>query len=703
MWQWRLSIRWLLTALLAFISLGLGLSIIALSFNFTKAASLRAGSQLMEVTGAAINDSFAKFRLEITAALATSTGSRLAAAQTFAARADAREDLIPMLLVNKLVATARIGFPDGDSFALRRLSPSDRIPDSWRAKGVYIILGDRYIPGGAESHYWLYDGNMRMLTAGLLPRTYFDPRTRPWFKARTDRATFSIPYVSLATQTNVFSLSQKSRAGSVLDIDVELDGYSERLRQLRPTPSTVGAIIRTTSNVVLAFTDIGAFDARIQQNGDRPVTLEQLRSGPLLAVLAIAAPFTEPRETTYRDGNGRTWLCSFTPSRDANGNFLSRAVVLAVPEDELLAAVLRELKVALTLCLIIVLCMIPIAYLLAKIIAEPLDALRRDALTLRNLDFSPQPPRRSVIAELDEFARTFGTMRQHVKEHNDAVARFIPSAFLNQLGQRDIVGLRLGDHREALMTLMFADIREFTTLSGGMSPSDTFAFVNSYLSEVGPIVRTHGGFIDKYIGDAIFAIFPDRPSDAVSAAISMQRRLAEYNQGRVSTHREPVRIGVGIHRGPLMLGTIGETERFETTVISDAVNVAARLEGLTKVFGSLILATDEVVREIERSKYCLRDLGKILVKGGTHPVTVYEVCDADPDDVRAYKVQTVERFEEGRASYFRGDFSGSGGIFAEVARNGYDRAAAYYRDRATLMASANGAMEWDGVEHMENK
>lgn len=701
--RWRFSIRWLLTALLALVTLALGLSITALSFNRMRAASLASGEQLISVTGNAVNGAFGKIRLEITGAMASATGSRLARAQTFEARAGARDDLVPMLLVNRLVTSARAAFPNGDEFTLRRVRPSDRL-GGLTARGVYIILGGRAAARGAEVRYWLYDANMRPLAAGTKPASYYyNPRTRPWFNVLTNVETFSAPYLSKATSTVVFSISQRTFSGAVFDVDIELSGYSELLRQLRPTPSAIGAVIRTADNVVLAFSDIAALEEDMRRNGGNAVVLSQLRSAPLVAAIASDPHFVDSRASYYRDANGRTWLWSTTPVRSSAGYSLGRTIVLAAPEDEFLAAARRERDAALMLCLGIVLATIPIAFLLSKILAEPIDVLRRDAITLRNLDFSPQPRPRSIISEIDEFSETFGTMRRHVKEYNDAVARFVPRAFLETLGRRDITSLQLGDHSQGAMTLLFAYVRSFTTLASGLSPEDTFRFVNTYLSEVGPIVREHGGFVDKYIGDAIMALFPKRPGDAVDAAIAMQRRLTRYNAERAQSGYDPIAVGIGIHRGPLMLGTIGEEQRFETTVIADAVNVAARLGGLTNAFGSSIVASDEVVCDIDSAKYRLRDLGEILVKGATHPVTVYEICDADPDDVLAYKMAMREQFEEGRTAYFRGDFSTSVRILSEIAGDGRDRAAAYYRDRAAEMTAGTVATAWDGVERMERK
>ncbi|HYO06762.1 MAG TPA: adenylate/guanylate cyclase domain-containing protein, partial [Phototrophicaceae bacterium] len=160
-----------------------------------------------------------------------------------------------------------------------------------------------------------------------------------------------------------------------------------------------------------------------------------------------------------------------------------------------------------------------------------------------------------------------------------ASARFVPREFLRFLKIESIVDARLGDSVQAEMTIMFADIRSFTSLSESMSPQQNFDFINSYLSRVGPVIRQYNGFIDKYIGDGIMALFPNRAEDAVQAAVEMQHQVKIYNLHRQNSGYQPIALGIGLHTGTLMLGTIGEAERMESTVISDAVNLASRVEG----------------------------------------------------------------------------------------------------------------------------
>jgi two-component system sensor histidine kinase ChiS len=140
-----------------------------------------------------------------------------------------------------------------------------------------------------------------------------------------------------------------------------------------------------------------------------------------------------------------------------------------------------------------------------------------------------------------------------------AYGRFVPRNFLKFLGKESIIDVQIGDQVQQKMTVMFSDIRSFTTLSEAMSPQENFNFLNSYLSQVSPVIRQHKGFIDKYIGDAIMALFPESANDAVQAAIAMQKQVALYNEQRQQQGDVPIAIGIGLHTGNLMLGTIGES------------------------------------------------------------------------------------------------------------------------------------------------
>jgi PAS domain S-box-containing protein len=266
---------------------------------------------------------------------------------------------------------------------------------------------------------------------------------------------------------------------------------------------------------------------------------------------------------------------------------------------------------------------------------------------------------------------------------NQAYERFVPNQFLQFLQKSSIIDVQLGDQVQLKMSVLFSDIRDFTTLSESMTPEDNFRFINSYLSRMEPVINENNGFIDKYIGDAIMALFSGEADNAVKAGIAMLHGLVEYNQNRANFGCAPIQIGIGINTGTLMLGTVGGQNRMDGTVISDAVNLASRVESLTKNYGVSLLITQETYSRLENlSDYAIRTLDTVKVKGKSELVTVYEVFDADGSEIKAGKFATLELFAEARAIYWEGNFAEAARLFSECWRqNQGDRVAKIYWER----------------------
>ncbi|HPO49525.1 MAG TPA: 7TM diverse intracellular signaling domain-containing protein, partial [Spirochaetota bacterium] len=163
------------------------------------------------------------------------------------------------------------------------------------------------------------------------------------------------------------------------------------------------------------------------------------------------------------------------------------------------------------------------------------------------------------------------TLSNNLLSLNERYDKFVPKKALKIL-DKNIMQLCLGDHLQKEMTILFSDLRDFTALSETMTPEQNFRFINAYLGRVSPVIRDNNGFIDKYIGDAIMAVFPDKVENAIDCAISMLAKIKIYNIHRNKSGYKPISMGIGIHTGNIMLGIIGEEERMEGTVISDAVN-----------------------------------------------------------------------------------------------------------------------------------
>ncbi len=267
-----------------------------------------------------------------------------------------------------------------------------------------------------------------------------------------------------------------------------------------------------------------------------------------------------------------------------------------------------------------------------------------------------------------------------LSQTNKAYSRFVPMEFLKLLVKESILDITLGDQIQKEMSIIFADIRSFTKLSSTMSPKDNFNFINSYLNTMGPVVRKNHGFIDKYIGDAIMALFPNQVEDAIQASLEMRKELKELNQERLNKGLEPIDIGIGIHVGSLMLGIIGESERMEGTVISDAVNVASRIEGLCAILKVPIIVTETVTERLKNKiRFQFRYLGKFKLKGKETETKVFEILDGEDEPLMKKKIQTKLLFEEGVLARENGNIEHSNFCFQRVLQeNPDDKTASYY-------------------------
>ncbi len=283
--------------------------------------------------------------------------------------------------------------------------------------------------------------------------------------------------------------------------------------------------------------------------------------------------------------------------------------------------------------------------------------------------------------------------------------KFVPLEFLRSIGRESITDVRLGDQAEKIVTVLFSDIRDYTTLAETMSPSDNFQFVKSLNGRMGPIIQAQQGFVNQYLGDAIMAIFPGRPANALRASIDMQHNLRSYNQERLNRNRKPIQVGIGMHTGPLIMGVIGDDHRMDAATISDTVNTASRVESLTKYYGASILLTQDSLSQIgEPGAFNLRYLGQVQVKGKNEPVGILECFDGDPPEQAEKKLATLSVFQQGLDLYLSKDFSGALNAFQQVlGENPGDKIAEHFHAKAIHYMNEPAPEGWTGVEMMRGK
>lgn len=287
----------------------------------------------------------------------------------------------------------------------------------------------------------------------------------------------------------------------------------------------------------------------------------------------------------------------------------------------------------------------------------------------------------------------------------DVAGRFVPNEFLHSLNRERLTEVVLGDHTEREVTVLFTDIRDYTSLAETMTPEDNFKFVNAFHRRMGPVIQKNEGFVNQYLGDAIMAIFPKTPENALRAAIEMQQGLRDYNQERIKDGRQVIQIGIGLHTGSLIMGIIGDHNRMDAATISDTVNTASRIESLTKHYGTSILLSEDSVNQIKNAaNFHLRYLGKVQVKGKKDPVELFECYDGDAPDLAAQKAKAQEDFEYGLELFFNRKFSEAATTFNEILKtNSNDKPARLFRNKSREYLHKGVPYGWTGVEVMTFK
>ena len=298
-------------------------------------------------------------------------------------------------------------------------------------------------------------------------------------------------------------------------------------------------------------------------------------------------------------------------------------------------------------------------------------------------------------------------IKTQIDLHNifNVAGRFIPNEFLHSLNRERITEVMLGDYTERNVTVLFTDIRDYTSLAETMTPEENFRFVNAFHGRMGPIIQKNQGFINQYLGDAIMAIFPDDSESALRAAIQMQQALAKYNKERLVDDRKAIKMGVGLHTGPLIMGIIGDKNRMDAATIADTVNTASRVESLTKYYGTSILISEDSFQQIEnKENFHVRFLGRVQVKGKKEPVGLYECYDGDLENTLAKKIETQADFEMGLQQFFNREFPEATATLNKVLKiNSEDHSARLFLNKASKYILEGVPEDWDGIEIMSFK
>ena len=546
----------------------------------------------------------------------------------------------------------------------------------------------------------------------------YDARLRPWFNAALDAEgpTWTNVYIAFTTGLPNVTASlpvydrRDQRLLGVCATDVVLpEEFRTFLEQLEIGESGQAFVIDRQGHLISSSTD----EPLVKMLGRVPQFLAASESND--AYVQRAASYLEERfgsleniqqnwQLTFEVDGERQFL-EVLPFSDGFG--LDWLIVVVVPESEFMGQIRLNTRITIVLCGLALAIALVVGTLLARRLTSPILQLNA---AVKEIAAGHWQQRVAINRsdELGELADSINVMAEQIQqsferleEQSHAFSRFFPPEYLRFLNKESVKEVQLGDYISKDMTVMFSDIRGFTSMAEQMRARGTFNFINNYLQRISPMVRMKNGFVVKFIGDGMMAVFPYGVEDAIDSAIAQFQQVREYNQQIDPNARHPfeIEIGIGLHTGHVMAGMIGEPDRIQPDAISDTVNLAARLEGLSKVYGASLIISETVRSRLQDlDRYHLRFLDRVIVKGRTRSIAIYEVLEAEPAERRQAKLQTLSKFEAGIQAYSDRDLATAGDHFTAIcAQYPHDKTAALYAQRIHQLLEEGIPEDWDGV------
>ena len=551
-----------------------------------------------------------------------------------------------------------IGYATGDFFLVRvvrdqqhsvalKLHPDTRFV----VQSIEYTDIDQASPGSAAANvhgrFIYFDQDLKQISQSYRPdyAKSYDPRTRGWYKtaAATSALVTSAPYVFFTDGKLGQTLSIKSPDGqSIIGVDISLDTLNDIIKSKRITPGTHSAIVND-DGFVLAL-DYGQKSSSATAAGEgnqAPKTnavvsttsapmaspavpqLKSLREYNVPIFSTVMSLFhqrdkTKPVLTDF-NVDGTAWRTSTSPLNIEGASPFY--LLIASPDHELLANAHEIRQRGIFLAIVISLCSLPIGYLL---ISRPLKKLTNNIQGMMEFNEKSGAIKTSFISELSTLGLAINRLRQAIL----AFTAYVPRELVRDLvksGAEIQVG---GESR--YLTILFTDLKDFSALSETTPSRELLQRVSYYLELMTIAVKEEDGTVDKFIGDAVMAFWGAPVLDqhhayhACVAAFKGQRRMVALNARLVAEKKTPLTVRIGIHTDAVLVGNIGSLERLSYTVMGDGVNIASRLEGINKNYGTKICVSQSVYKEAGERLW-LRPIEKIRVKGRESEFLIYEL------------------------------------------------------------------------------
>ena len=525
------------------------------------------------------------------------------------------DSFVGILRRHPALAFVYFAAPDGSQLAVERLGP-DRF--------TRAVLTPRESGGSVIDRITVDSAGARLdLASDTVPE--YNTQEEAWFvdAREQDRTIWTDPYLFLATHRMLgITASRAARApdgsfGGVFAVDLDLVMLSSFLARLK-LASTGGAMLAQADGRMIAFPGYVDWLAEHPEATLPPLAGE---IGMPFVVDAIQAAGAGPDHLVHIH-DGRRWLVRATLMPTLSG--AEWYVVVAAPEDEFVGPLWETNRRILLGTLVALLLGMLAVSAVSRRISQPIVALAAQTQRVKDLDLSPATPIRSRIWEVQLLSDAVESMKVGL----GAFVRYMPSKLVQQVIEAG-VEVEVGG-REVELTLFFSDVQGFTTISEGLEPQALAELLSEYLDVVTRTLHEHGATVDKYIGDGVMAFWgaplpdEDHVDHACRAAVECQRRLDELNARWKAAGRPELITRIGLHTGRAVVGNVGSSERLSYTAMGDNVNIAARLEGANKQFGTRILISEVTCSRLGEG-FRTRALGEVELKGKTVPMRVFEL------------------------------------------------------------------------------
>lgn len=623
------------------------------------------------------------------------------------------EHLWEQLLIFDQLESFSVSDTFGNYIQVRRDSQQDLLGNQYESGFVTRYINRMRVP--AEEKWFYRDKNYQILKTKDASAE-FDPRTRKWFKniEPEKRIYWTDTYIFNTTKKLGISISYpisynaENTINAVANLNIPLDNLSHFLAEQKLTKNSL-VFITNDKGLLIAYPEQ---ERLLKRTPDGQPIKNNKEEFEVSSVNDLEIDWISDIYSVYQKDKKNI---SFTTTTQ-NKNYIARiidlpetilpnwTIFIIIPEEDLLEGVHGSLRQTIIIVFIIFCVVIIFVIIFANRITRPLVTLAEQTKKLKNFELDDFENAKSVIYEIKLVSDSMASMVQGLQSFR----RYVPAALV-----RDLIAAgkeaKLGESDESELTILFSDIQGFTTISENMSSQELMLHLSDYFEHLSNIIMEEHGTIDKYIGDAIMAFWgapqklPNAAYLACKSALRCQTRLKILNKQWIENNKPPMFTRMGIHTGKTVVGNVGSQYRMNYTAIGDTTNLASRLEGTNKLYGTQIIISENTYQKVAEQFLC-RPLDIVAVKGKTIGIKVYELVADKREPISEETLQFCHEFGHGFELYLKQDWEHALFIF-EMLKKHYpdDLSIKLFIERCHYFKQSPPPPDWNGSITLHEK